>query len=83
LADSISEKGAKLVGKLTRPIDERANIEMRKTAITERLAGTGGAKWDVHFRGRKLAEAGQDIIELSIGEPDVPPPDDLIQRAIQ
>jgi len=54
---------------------------MKKTAITQRLAGSGGAKWEVHFEGRKLAEAGEDIIELSIGEPDVPPPEELLQAA--
>jgi len=54
---------------------------MIKTAITQRLAGTGGAKWEVHFKGRALAEAGADVIELSIGEPDVPPPEELLQAA--
>ena len=54
---------------------------MLKTAITQRLAGSGGAKWEVHFKGRELAETGRDVIELSIGEPDVGPPEALIQAA--
>lgn len=54
---------------------------MRYAAVTERLAGLGGAKWAVHALARKLAASGQDIIELTIGEPDVPTPAVLIEAA--
>ena len=54
---------------------------MRYAAITERLDGLGGAKWAVHALGRKMAADGQDIIELTIGEPDVPTPPALIEHA--
>ncbi len=54
---------------------------MKTTDITRRLQGLGGAKWDVHMRARKLAAAGQDIIELTIGEPDVATPLALIEQA--
>ncbi|MBE1283345.1 MAG: aminotransferase class I/II-fold pyridoxal phosphate-dependent enzyme [Rhodobacteraceae bacterium] len=56
---------------------------MKTAEITNRLAGLGGAKWDVHFRGRELSEQGRDIIELTIGEPDVPTPDEMIQSSIK
>lgn len=46
---------------------------MDYAAITDRLAGLGAEVWAVHFRGRELQRAGRDIIELTIGEPDVPP----------
>ena len=45
---------------------------MRYAAITERLAGLGSGKWAVHFAARELIEAGEAVIELTIGEPDVP-----------
>ena len=54
---------------------------MRYAAITDRLAHLGGAKWEVHLRGKAMAAAGVPILSLSIGEPDVPPPQDLLQRA--
>ncbi len=54
---------------------------MRYAAVTERLAGLGGAKWLVHARARALAAQGRDVIELTIGEPDAPTPDDLIDAA--
>ena len=54
---------------------------MKYAAVTDRLAGLGGAKWDVHARARAMATAGRDVIELTIGEPDVPTPADLIAVA--
>ena len=44
---------------------------MRYAAISERLAGLGGAKWAVHAKAKALAAQGHDIIKLTIGEPDV------------
>jgi arginine:pyruvate transaminase len=46
---------------------------MKLAKITERLASLGSEKWAVHFEGRKRAEAGEKLIFLSIGEPDLPP----------
>ena len=54
---------------------------MKQTDITKRLAGLGGAKWEVHIRARELAAQGRDIIELTIGEPDVPTPPALVEVA--
>ena len=54
---------------------------MKLTEITKRLSGLGGAKWTVHLKARELVEQGHDIIDLTIGEPDVPTPDDLIDTA--
>jgi arginine:pyruvate transaminase len=54
---------------------------MRFASLTERLTHLGGAKWAVHMRARELAAAGRDIIELTIGEPDVPTPPALIEAA--
>ena len=50
---------------------------MRYAAITDRLAGLGSEKWRVHVRARDLKAAGREIIELTIGEPDVPTPGSL------
>ena len=54
---------------------------MRYAAITDRLNGLGGAKWSIHALARQMAAEGQDIIELTIGEPDVPTPPALIDVA--
>lgn len=52
---------------------------MRYAAVTTRLAGLGSAKWELHQRARALKAAGRDIIEMTIGEPDVPTPPVLIE----
>ncbi|MFD0859058.1 pyridoxal phosphate-dependent aminotransferase [Roseovarius aquimarinus] len=54
---------------------------MKFADITQRLTGLGSAKWAVHSRGRALAREGRDIVELTIGEPDVPPVDALMEDA--
>ncbi len=38
------------------------------------LAGLGGAKWELHFAAQAKIAAGEDILALSIGEPEVLPP---------
>ncbi len=47
---------------------------MRYAAITTRLTGLGSEKWAIHIEGKRRAALGQDLIFLSIGEPDASPP---------
>jgi arginine:pyruvate transaminase len=54
---------------------------VRYAAITDRLAGLGSTKWDVHVRARAMQARGVDVIMLSIGEPDVPTPESLVAEA--
>ena len=56
---------------------------MKITAMTQRLAGLGGMKWEIHLKAKELINQGRDIISLTIGEPDVPTPDALMEIAIQ
>ncbi len=58
---------------------------MRYASITSRLAALGSGKWSLHIRARQLKASGADIIELTIGEPDLPPDRALLdecQRAM-
>lgn len=54
---------------------------MRFAPVTDRLAGLGSTKWEIHVRARKMKAAGEPVIELTIGEPDVPTPPALLQAA--
>ncbi|MBU9697569.1 pyridoxal phosphate-dependent aminotransferase [Rhodobacteraceae bacterium HSP-20] len=54
---------------------------MRYAPVTERLAGLGGDKWHIHMLARRMAAAGEAVIELTIGEPDVPTPPALMDTA--
>lgn len=59
---------------------------MKYAAITKRLAGLGSGKWALHIEGRRKAAAGIPVIELTIGEPDLPPDPTLLAecaRAMQ
>lgn len=47
---------------------------MKFAPITDRLADLGGAKWEIHVLAKQMLAAGEDLIQLTIGEPDVPPP---------
>ncbi len=51
---------------------------MHYAAITDRLAGLGSQKWEIHMRGREMRAAGKPVIELTIGEPDVAPDQRLL-----
>jgi arginine:pyruvate transaminase len=55
---------------------------MRYAAVVDRLAELGGARWDIHALARKAKAEGRDIIEMTIGEPDVPTPAGLIEVAL-
>ncbi len=54
---------------------------MRYASVTDRLSGLAGAKWALHARARAMKAAGEDIIELTIGEPDVPTPSRFMETA--
>ncbi|MEL6744932.1 MAG: pyridoxal phosphate-dependent aminotransferase [Pseudomonadota bacterium] len=54
---------------------------MATASITDRLASLGSQRWAVHMEARRRVAEGQDLIELTIGEPDVPTPQALIDVA--
>ncbi len=56
---------------------------MRYAELTDRLAGTGGAKWAVHEKANALRAKGDDVILLTIGEPDQSPAPSLIEACHQ
>ena len=54
---------------------------MRYASITDRLADLGSGRWAVHKAARQMKQSGEDIIELTIGEPDVAPDKALLDEA--
>ncbi|MGV3551252.1 pyridoxal phosphate-dependent aminotransferase [Rhizobium sp.] len=54
---------------------------MRYASITDRLNGLGSGKWALHIQARAMAASGLPIIELTIGEPDLPPDQRLLDEA--
>jgi arginine:pyruvate transaminase len=54
---------------------------MKFASITQRLSSLGSEKWAVHIEGKRKRGLGEPIIMLSIGEPDLPPPPQLLEVA--
>lgn len=54
---------------------------MRYASITDRLAHLGSGRWALHLTARRMQASGEDIIELTIGEPDVKPDKALLDEA--
>lgn len=50
---------------------------MRYASVTGRLQELGGARWALHAQARMMKAEGQPVIELTLGEPDVPVPEAL------
>jgi arginine:pyruvate transaminase len=59
-----------------------AFVMTRFSALTERVAGKGADAWIIHQSAMRLREAGHDVISLTIGDPDQPPPEPLIEATI-
>ena len=56
---------------------------MRYAPITDRLAGLGAEKWHVHFRAREKALRGDNVLFLSIGEPEREAPAAIVEEAVE
>ena len=55
---------------------------MRFSPLVERVAGRGSAAWSVHGEARRRQEAGEDVIFLTVGDPDQEPPAAAIEAMI-
>lgn len=56
---------------------------MHYAPVTERLAGLGSAKWLLNSAAHARRAAGLEVINLTIGEPDVPPAPMLMETACE
>lgn len=55
---------------------------MRFASITDRLVAVAQDKWAIHYEARRRALRGEELIELTIGEPDAAPPQSILDAAI-
>ena len=55
---------------------------MKQTGRTTRVQGTGSDNWAVYYRAWELIRAGTDVVDLTIGEPDVDAPASLIADVV-
>lgn len=55
---------------------------MRFSPFVERISGQGVAAWDIHNAAFDAQRRGEDVIILSVGDPDFPTPDFITDAAI-
>ncbi|WP_339497619.1 aminotransferase class I/II-fold pyridoxal phosphate-dependent enzyme [Pseudomonas canadensis] len=55
---------------------------MRFSPFVERIAGQGVAAWDIHHAAFQAASQGEDIIILSVGDPDFATPSFITEAAV-
>jgi arginine:pyruvate transaminase len=55
---------------------------VRFSALIERVRGEGAAAWLTHYQAVAARERGEDVIILSVGDPDLETPAAVIERAI-
>ncbi|HVH73739.1 MAG TPA: pyridoxal phosphate-dependent aminotransferase [Stellaceae bacterium] len=55
---------------------------MRFSPLTERIGGRGAGAWTVHIEARRRREAGEDVILLTVGDPDQPAPQSVIEATV-
>jgi arginine:pyruvate transaminase len=56
---------------------------MKFSSLVERISGDGADAWKIHYQARKALERGEDVILLSVGDPDLDTPAPVIARAIE
>jgi arginine:pyruvate transaminase len=56
---------------------------VRFSPLVDRIAGRGAGAWRVHAEASRLREAGEDIISLTVGDPDQDPPAPVIDATIE
>lgn len=54
---------------------------MRHSALTRRLDVESARVWDIHYLARERREAGEDVILLTVGDPDFETPRAIVDEA--
>jgi len=56
---------------------------MKFSSLTDRVKGGAADVWDMHYLAKQARSRGEDVIILSVGDPDFPTPDAVIDKALQ
>jgi aspartate/methionine/tyrosine aminotransferase len=56
---------------------------MQYSPLVKRIAGEGADAWLIHYEARRALERGEDVILLSVGDPDLDTPTPVLDRAIE
>jgi aspartate/methionine/tyrosine aminotransferase len=53
------------------------------SSLTKRISGTGADAWLTHYEAVAARARGEDVIVLSVGDPDIETPAPVLERAIE
>ncbi len=56
---------------------------MKFSPLVKRISGEGADAWRTHYEAAAARDRGEDVIVLSIGDPDISAPEPVIERAIE
>ena len=54
---------------------------MKFSSLTDRVKGGAADAWDLHYSAKQAGDRGEDVIVLSVGDPDFATPDAIIDKA--
>jgi aspartate/methionine/tyrosine aminotransferase len=64
--------------------EKNAKFElMRFSPLVARISGDGADAWVTHYQAAAARARGEDVILLSVGDPDLEPPAEVIERVIE
>lgn len=56
---------------------------MQYSDLVKRIAGDGADAWKTHYAASSAKQRGEDVIILSVGDPDLDTPQPVIDRAVE
>src|SRR5205807_266338 len=56
---------------------------MKFAALVDRISGEGADAWVTHYDAKAARERGEDVIVLSVGDPDLETPGPVVERAVE
>lgn len=51
-------------------------------SFCQRIQGDGAAAWDTHILAQKAADKGEDVVVMSVGDPDMDTPAAVVEAAV-
>ncbi|MEA3116642.1 MAG: arginine:pyruvate transaminase, partial [Caballeronia sp.] len=55
---------------------------MKYSNLVERLQGKRTSAWEIHHAAQQALQNGEDVIVLSVGDPDFATPEVIVDRAV-
>jgi arginine:pyruvate transaminase len=56
---------------------------MKYSSLVERLQGKRTSAWEIHHAAQQARARGEDVIVLSVGDPDFATPEVIVERAVE